>query len=200
MKLLARKHRLLTLLQAQSRLALNAGRCLWEGASQGGTVLADEIRQTEQLRIEIGNLEARITKQLQRTWITPLDPDDILGISLSLKKIAESVAAATGRIHSCSSEAISADVVELTEIIHRCTKLLNEQVLSWSGSGRAESVRKLAATAGQIVCRSKAELLAAGMNPIEVIKRWEMYDAAGAVLRRCVASEKQFQRVLLKNG
>src|SRR5438128_2143495 len=117
---LVKQEKFFASLHTQMDLLTEASRLLLEGGRQGGS--GSEIAETiDRLRGQAAGLSAEIARELSRTLITPIDPEDILRLSSSMRRLVETLGRAASRQQFCPCKPAPAELVEEMEIIHECS-------------------------------------------------------------------------------
>src|SRR5438309_11402733 len=109
--LFGRREKFFTSLHAQIDLLAEASRLLLEGAQQGrsGTQVAAGI---DRLGEQVLDLDVEMARELSRTLITPIDPEDILRLSSLMKRLLGSLAGAASRQEFCPRQPAPAELVK----------------------------------------------------------------------------------------
>ncbi|MGB9604281.1 MAG: DUF47 domain-containing protein, partial [Bryobacteraceae bacterium] len=124
MRLLPRHEKFFELFLSQVRVIEEAAQLLLEGARSGNSQLARNAVRIKQLEREGDELAHDIFTKLNQTFITPLDPEDIHGLSSRLDDVLDDIEDSAYRMSAYRLEPIPPTVVELCEIVHQCAQAL----------------------------------------------------------------------------
>jgi len=190
-------------LNAQMELLTEGSRLLWEGAQLGAAGMRKCSERIEELRQETGELYIRIVADLRRTLITPIDPEDILRLSASMKRLCDTLARAASRQEFCACQPAPPELLQKLELIHQCSRSLGSAFGSFRNGAlprHCEELRELSERASRIARDAREKLLESDSAPIAVMRLRETYDLAHVVLTRYVDLSETLKRVKLKNG
>src|SRR6266404_9516417 len=126
MKLLPREEKFFALFLKQVETICEASQLMLEGASAGNSSLAlagEKIKALERTGDEITH---DIFTRLNQTFITPLDPEDIQALSVSLDNVLDGIEDAAHRMFAYQLEPITPTILELCAIVNACAKDLKK--------------------------------------------------------------------------
>ena len=175
MKLLPREEKFFTLFLKQVENICEASRLMLEGARAGNSQLAKASEQIKALETKGDEITHEIFTALNRTFITPLDPEDIQALSVSLDNVLDGIEDAVHRMVAYHLEPITPTMLELCEIIKQCSTSLKKafQILDERMDKVMEhciEINRLENEADRVVRKAVAELFAKEKDPIVLIR------------------------------
>lgn len=177
--------------------------------------LMEDYRDVQTKVAEIKRLEEvgdhiihEIMRNLHRTFVTPLDREDIAALGERLDDVVDSIEEAARNMVEYRIERPTEKAVELARIIERATDVLQQAVnkLHFRGSKLREilpdsvEVNRLENEADQVFSRAVGELFNNSISPIEVIKWREIYGQLEQATDHCEDAANVLEGVVLKNA
>jgi predicted phosphate transport protein (TIGR00153 family) len=204
MRLLPREENFFELFLNQVEIIGQASRMLLEGVQAGNSHLAETARRIEELEHQGDDIIHDIFGRLNRTFLTPLDPEDIHSIASHLDNVLDGIEDAAHRIASYGMEPIPPLVVELARIIDACAKAMRVAFESLKGKRQlleqCIEINRLEGEADRLVRIAVAELFQNEKNPVVLLKQKEIYDLLERTTDCCEDVADILQGVLVKNG
>lgn len=204
MKLIPREEKFFDMFLSQVGTVCDASRLMLEGVKAGNSQLARAAEQIKVLESKGDEIIHDIFTRLNQTFITPLDPEDIHSLSSSIDDVLDGVEDAVHRMTAYRVEPITPVIVELCEIIHRCTRSLQQ---AFEALDKKEAVlehcieiNRLENEADHLVRRAVADLFANEKDPITLIKLKEIYEFLEATTDCCEDVADVLQGVVIKNS
>ena len=164
-----------------------------------------EIKQLE----EVGDhIIHEIMRNLHRTFVTPLDREDIAALGERLDDVVDSIEEAARNMIEYRIEQPTDKAVELARIIEKATAILQQAVnkLHFRGAKLRDilpdsvEVNRLENEADHVFSRAIGELFNNGISPIEVLKWREIYGQLEAAVDHCEDAANVLEGVVLKNA
>ena len=164
-----------------------------------------EIKRLE----EIGDhIIHEIMRNLHRTFVTPLDREDIAALGERLDDVVDSIEEAARNLVEYHIDRPTEKAIEMARIIERATDVLQQAVnkLHFRGSKLREilpdsvEVNRLENEADQVFSRAVGELFSNGISPIEVLKWREIYGQLEQATDHCEDAANVLEGVVLKNA
>ena len=203
MKLLPREEKFFALFLKQVENICEASRLLLEGARAGNSQLATASEQIKALESKGDEITHDIFTRLNQTFITPLDPEDIQALSVSLDNVLDGIEDAAHRMVAYRLDPIPPMVVELCKIVYTCARSLEE---AFEALSRDEPVLKhcievnrLEEVADQLVRNAVEELFLYEKDPINLMKLKEIYEFLEQTTDNCEDVADVLQNVSVKN-
>src|SRR5947208_6971729 len=125
MKLLPREEKFFALFLKQVENISEASKLMLEGAKAGNSQLAKASEQIKALESKGDEITHDIFTRLNQTFITPLDPEDIQALSVSLDNVLDGIEDAVHRMVAYHLEPITPTILELCEIVGQCATTLH---------------------------------------------------------------------------
>jgi hypothetical protein len=145
--------------------------------------------------------------KLNKTFVTPIDREDIHGLICSLDNILDHVEAAADKFSLYRVQSVKEDATLLADILARATKEVRDtigQLRDMKGSNsilqRCIEINRLE-NEGDFVYRSAiAKLFEKGDDPLEVLKWKEIYESIENAIDSCEDVANVIEGVVLKNS
>lgn len=145
--------------------------------------------------------------KLNKTFVTPIDREDIHGLICSLDNILDHVEAAADKFSLYRVQSVKEDATLLADILARATKEVRDtigQLRDMKGSNsilqRCIEINRLE-NEGDFVYRSAiAKLFEKGDDPLEVLKWKEIYESIEDAIDSCEDVANVIEGVVLKNS
>lgn len=205
MRLLPREEKFFALFLKQVENISEAARLLLAAAAAGNTQLAEAGEKIKALETKGDEITHDIFTRLNQTFITPLDPEDIQALSVSLDNVLDGIEDAAHRMVAYHLDPIPAPILELCEIVNQCANSLQRafETLDKNMAKVMEhciEINRLENEADRIVRAAVAELFINEKNPIAIIKYKEVYDFLEATTDFCEDVADTLQTVVVKNS
>ena len=205
MRLLPREEKFFALFLKQVENITEASRLMLEGARAGNSQLAMAGQQIKALETRSDEITHDIFTRLNQTFITPLDPEDIQALSVSLDNVLDGIEDAAHRMVAYHLEPITPTMLELCEIVKQCAASLQKafETLDQDMAKVMEhciEINRLENEADRVVRKAVAELFMNEKDPILIIKLKEVYDFLEATTDFCEDVADTLQTVVVKNS
>ncbi|MFB3777503.1 MAG: DUF47 domain-containing protein [Bryobacteraceae bacterium] len=204
MRFLPRDEKFFHLFLDQVQLISQASALLLEGVRGGNAHLKSACEGIQRLEHAGDDVIHDIFTRLNKTFITPLDPEDIHSISSSLDDVLDGIEDAAYRLTAHNVEPIPPAVIELCEIVDGCARSLTRafQALS-EGRTLLEDcieINRLESVADLLVRKVLADLYRSDIQPMAFIKLKEVYEVLEDTTDRCEDVADTLQGVVVKNS
>jgi len=205
MNLLPREEKFFALFLKQVENISAASELMLAGARAGNSQLAKAGEQIKALETKGDEITHDIFTRLNQTFITPLDPEDIQALSVSLDNVLDGIEDAAHRMVAYHLEPITPTMLELCEIVNQCAKSLKRafEALDKKMSNVMEhciEINRLENEADRLVRAAVTDLFATQKDPIVIIKLKEVYDFLEATTDYCEDVADTLQTVVVKNS
>lgn len=165
--------------------------------------LAENSSKIHILENKCDDISHRIIKELNETFITPLDREDIHELTNSLDNIIDGMDTIAWRMKTYKLKKPTIFGPQLTEILLSQTKLIVEVVDSLKDSKNSTekifSIRKYETEADNVFRESLKLLFENQTDAIELIKEKEILENIEKVVDRCQRAAKVIEGILIKN-
>jgi predicted phosphate transport protein (TIGR00153 family) len=164
-----------------------------------------EIKRLE----EVGDTVIHtIMTSLHRTFVTPLDREDIAALGERLDDIVDSMEEAARLMMEYHIQESTENAKALARILLRCSETLEQAVglLHYRGAKLNEIlplatvINTLENEADQVVSKAMAELFDDEASPIYVIKWKEVYDLLEGATDHCEIAANMLEGIVLKHA
>ena len=205
MNLLPREEKFFALFLKQVENICAAAELMRSGAKAGNSSLAKAGEQIKALETKGDEITHDIFTRLNQTFITPLDPEDIQALSVSLDNVLDGIEDAAHRMVAYHLEPLTPTMLELCDIVHQCAQSLQRafEVLDQNKKKVMEhciEINRLENEADRVVRAAVAELFETEKDAILLIKLKEVYDFLEATTDYCEDVADTLQTVVVKNS
>ncbi len=173
--------------------------------------LFEDFRDVEKQVAEIKFMEHKgdqltheLMMKLNKTFITPIDREDIHSLGSALDDVLDLVDAAAGRLVTYKVEAVTPGARQLAKVILHGTEIVLQAV---SQLGKPDNILEYCEQIAQIeeeADRIKGECIARlfenSTDPVEIIKWKEIYEVLEATTDKCEDVADVLEAVVLKAG
>jgi len=147
----------------------------------------------------------RIFIELGSNFITPFDREDIHYLATSLDDIADFMWGAAKRLNNYSIDVIDDTTKGFADIIHRSVKALNKGVHQLRDMKDLRSITEacvlinsLENEADDLLDKGMIGLFNANTNPIELIKKKDIYQMLEVVTDKCEDAANVIESIIIK--
>lgn len=142
--------------------------------------------------------------QLRSTFITPFDPEDIQSLATSLDDVLDGIEDVTFRIVAYRLKPIPSAVLLLADKVSKCCSILAEALVALHNKkpvlNLCIEINRLENEADKLERNLIAELFRNEKDPIELIRKKEIYELLEATTDRCEDVADVIQNVSVKNN
>jgi predicted phosphate transport protein (TIGR00153 family) len=146
-------------------------------------------------------------EMLNRTFVTPLDREDIHDLISSLDDVLDYIEACAERLSLFKIGKTTEEAMLLVGVLVKAVQELEQAVFKLRGLRGADSIMKNCIeinrleNEGDYVCRAAvAKLFEPENNPLEVIKWKEIYETMENAIDRCEDVANVLEGIMLKNA
>ena len=179
----------------------------FKGAIKDGKLDEEEIKKIRDLEMEGDTLAHEITDMLNRTFITPIDREDIYALANQLDDVLDMLNAMAGRMKLYKLSPSDEHFAQFVDLIDQATTALAAAVKHMPDTKRQRRVLDYCIEVNRIenlgdAVREKAisGLFEHQKDPMLVIKWKEIYEVAEGALDKCEHVAKEIEAILVKNG
>jgi uncharacterized protein len=148
-----------------------------------------------------------ILEQLNKSFITPIDREDIYAIAKELDNITDAIEATAHRFDMLNVQAVRPDAIKLANLIVECTNELKEVMSDLKNMKRSKTLRDKIIEVNRIeddgdnIFRSAVtDLFITEKDAVEVIKWKEIYEYLESTLDACEDVANLVEGVVMKNA
>ena len=205
MNILPRDEKFFAMFLKQVENISEASRLMLEGAKAGNSQLAKASEQIKAIESRGDEITHDIFTRLNQTFITPLDPEDIQALSVSLDNVLDGIEDAAHRMVAYQLDPMTPTTLELCEIVKQCASSLQKafEMLDKKKDRVMEhciEINRLENEADRLVRKAVADLFINEKDPIAIIKLKEVYDFLEATTDYCEDVADTLQTVVVKNS
>ncbi|MDO8802877.1 MAG: DUF47 domain-containing protein [Elusimicrobiota bacterium] len=176
-------------------------------AVKDGVLDEGEVRKMSDLEHEGDTLGHEITDMLNRTFITPIDREDIYTLSNGLDNVLDLLNAMAGRISLYKINPADEYFAQLVDLIDQSAAALAGAVKHMPDTKRQRrvldyciEVNRLENLGDSVREKAIGHLFETEKDPMAVIKWKEIYETAEGALDNCEHVAKLIESILVKHG
>jgi predicted phosphate transport protein (TIGR00153 family) len=162
---------------------------------------ADEIKEVEH---KCDFLTHEIIQRLNRTFVTPIDREDIHALARSLDDVMDAIDASASLVHLYRLDTVRFGARELAKIVTACTRevyLALEGLEHYKGVAvHSIEINRLENEADRLHAQAVSRLFDDERDPIVVMKWKETLDFLEDATDRCEDVANVLEGVMVKNG
>lgn len=169
--------------------------------------VTDKIRAIEEIEHKCDGHVHRMLEQLNHSFITPIDREDIYLIAKELDNITDDIESTAHRFRMFNVTGIREDAKQLAKLIVQCTEELmgvmselKKMKTSKKLREKIIEVNRIEDEADEIFRSAMQRLFVSESNPIEVIKWKEIYEYLENTLDACEDVANIIEGVVMKNA
>ena len=174
---------------------------------KNGVLDENSARKIHDLEHEGDTLSHEITDMLNRTFITPIDREDIYALANTLDDIVDMINSMANRIKLYKLDTNDEHMIMFADTIDQSTQALANAVKHMHDTKRARrvldyciEVNRLENMGDQIREKAIGRLFEIEKDPMMVIKWKEIYEVAESTLDTCEHVAKVIEAILVKHG
>ena len=174
---------------------------------KNGVMDETSARKVHDLEHEGDTLMHEITDMLNRTFITPIDREDIFALANQIDDVLDMLNAMAGRMKLYKLDPGEEYFSQFIDLIDQSAAALANALKHMHDTKRARrvldhciEVNRLENMGDQVREKAISNLFETEKDPIMVIKWKEMYEVAESTLDKCEHVAKVIESILVKNG
>ncbi|CBE68155.1 MAG: DUF47 domain-containing protein [Candidatus Methylomirabilis oxygeniifera] len=202
-RLIPREEKFFEFFEKAANNILEGARILVQMTEEGGANLQERWKRLEELEHVGDKITHQIIRELNRTFITPIDREDIHSLAVALDDVMDLIEASAARM---SMYKIKQPTEEAGKLAHVILKSAEEIVKAVSSPERLDDVmehcieiNRLENMADEISREAIADLFDKGHDPIDVIKWKEIYETMETTTDRCEDAANIVESLVLKS-
>ncbi|MBK7631374.1 MAG: DUF47 family protein [Ignavibacteriales bacterium] len=162
----------------------------------------NHILKMKPLEVRCDEIAAKITKRLNKTYITPFDREDIFALIKRLDDISDMLLGATVRVETFHIEKKIDYADKLALIIREQVKELGVAIqdLKVKRVNELKAVKVLEVEADRVYQQAIKELFEKEKDAIELIKKKEIIDLLERTSDRCQSTANVILSIFIKNA
>jgi uncharacterized protein len=163
----------------------------------------DQVRRIRELEHEGDRLTYEIVDQLNRTFVTPFDRDDMYRLAGALDDVCDHVDEAAGNIASFGVQRVREPGLAQADVILRAARKLDEAIGKLEGFKVEQrtliELRELEDEGDRLNRDGVAELFKSESDPIALIRWKEIYERLEEAIDACENAADVLEAILVKN-
>ncbi|OGR44499.1 MAG: hypothetical protein A2X35_00080 [Elusimicrobia bacterium GWA2_61_42] len=174
---------------------------------KNGVLDEDSARKIHDLEHEGDTLSHEITDMLNRTFITPIDREDIYALANQIDDVMDMLNAMAGRMRLYKLDPADEYFAQFIDLIDQSSVALSNAVKHMHDTKRARRVldhcieiNRLENLGDAVREKAISNLFETEKDPIMVIKWKEIYEVAEGTLDKCEHVAKVIESILVKHG
>jgi predicted phosphate transport protein (TIGR00153 family) len=162
--------------------------------------LADELYKIEH---ECDDISHQVLRRLNKSFVTPIDREDIYALINALDTVVDLIEETSARVIIYGLTESTPAMRELASLLKNAAAATSHAVSNISDDGDVEGslaeVHRLEGESDAVFRKAMRELFAANNDPIEVMKRKDMYERLEAAIDACEEAANVIENIKLKN-
>ncbi len=167
---------------------------------QDATRLAEELFTMEH---ECDDISHQVLRRLNKSFVTPIDREDIYALVNGLDNVVNLIEETSARVIIFGLTESTPAMRELAHLLRSAAAATSHAVSNISDDGDVQGslaeVHRLEGESDAVFRKAMRELFSAEQNPIEVMKRKDMYERLEAAIDACEAAVNVIENIKLKN-
>ena len=204
MRILPRQEKFFEFFTTHAAYILRASELLLEGIRAGNSHLPHYAREIKDLEDQADGIIHELVAQLSRTFITPLDPEDIHRLSGALDDVMDGIEDCAHRLSAHGLDPIPPAAVRLCELVHESAIEIQKAVSALEKEQPVTQhwieINRLENEADRIYREAVADLLRNETNAILLIKQKELFEYLEQTMDRAEDVADVLQNVVVKNS
>jgi hypothetical protein len=204
MNLLPKAENFFYLFERHAQIMCRASKLLLSGLSDGYDGVCRIEEDMSKIEDEGDHVVHDIFRLMRSTFITPFDPEDVQALASALDDVLDGIEDVTFRIVAYRLKPIPSAVLVLAEMVSRCCAILADALTALHKKKPVLNfcieINRLENEADTLERNLIAELFLNEKNPIELIRKKEIYELLEATTDRCEDVADVIQNVAVKNN
>jgi predicted phosphate transport protein (TIGR00153 family) len=204
MNLLPKAENFFFLFERHAQIICRASRLLVSGLTDGYDGICRIEKDISTIEDEGDRVVHDIFRLLRSTFITPFDPEDVQALATTLDDVLDGIEDVTFRIVAYRLKPIPSAVLVLAEMVNKSCSILADALAALQQKkpvlNLCIEVNRLENEADKLERNLIADLFLYEKNPIELIRKKEIYELLEATTDRCEDVADVIQNVSVKNS
>jgi predicted phosphate transport protein (TIGR00153 family) len=162
-----------------------------------------KIRDIKELEHEGDRLTREVINLLNRTFVTPLDRDDMFRLATAIDDICDYIDEAADNIDAYEVREVPEKAKQQAEVIHRAASRLHEAVELLEGfkdsRRQLDALRQLEEEGDHLAREAIADLFRSGADPLTIIRWKDIHEQLEDAADACENAADVLEAVLVKN-
>jgi len=206
--LLPKEGKFFTLLEKQASILFEAAQTFKTFLAQLEDLSDEDIKKRlwllKDLELRADEVETTIIDELHKTFITPIDREDIHALTARIDTAIDGIDAAARKIGTYHIKKASSRVCRFSDFIVEASSelqtllgLLKDKGVTYAS---IERIHQIESQADDLFYECMADLFAKEDNPIKILKLKELYESLEAVVDSLDTVAKTIRGIVVKQG
>jgi len=161
------------------------------------------LRDIHELEHEGDRLTREVINLLNRTFVTPLDRDDMYRLASAIDDVCDHVDEAADNIDLYEVREVPEKAKQQAEVIHRAASRLHEAVQRLEGFKDSQrqlvALRELEDEGDRLSREAVADLFRSGQDPLTIIRWKDIHEHLEEAVDACENAADVLEAILVKN-
>jgi hypothetical protein len=202
LRLTPQRHEFFELFTKASANARDMARVLLE-LLEGWPGSRDLLADMRELEHEGDRLTHEVIDLLNRTFVTPLDRDDMYALATAIDDVCDHIDEAADDIDAYEVISVPAKAFDQAKVIHRAASRLHEAVELLDGfkdsARQLVALRELEDEGDRLSREAMAELFRSGADPLTIIRWKDIHEQLEEAVDACENCADVLETILVKN-
>ncbi len=168
--------------------------------------LAENAAKLERLEHDSDQITHEIMERLNKTFVTPIDREDIHELTAALDDVMDFIEAATERMILYKIKSVTPEKKRIADVILRQAEEINKVIPKLKDLKHAHvmehciEINRLENEGDRILREAVANLFDSGTDPLEVIKWRDIYDYLETATDKCEDVAVIIEGIVLKHA
>jgi uncharacterized protein len=163
----------------------------------------EKLRDIRELEHEGDRLTREVINLLNRTFVTPLDRDDMYRLASAIDDICDYIDEAADNIDAYEVRDVPLKAHQQAEVIHRAASRLHEAVERLEGFKDSQrqlvALRELEDEGDRLSREAIADLFRSGADPLMIIRWKDIHEQLEEAVDACENAADVLEAILVKN-
>jgi hypothetical protein len=163
----------------------------------------EKLRDIRELEREGDRLTHEVINLLNRTFVTPIDRDDMYRLASAIDDVCDHVEEAADNVDAYEVREVPASAREQAALIHRAAARLHDAVGLLEGFRDSQkylvALRELEDEGDRIAREAVAELFRSGADPLTIIRWKDIHEQLEEAVDACENAADVLEAILVKN-
>lgn len=162
-----------------------------------------KLRDVRELETEGDRLTREVIDLLNRTFVTPLDRDDMYRLATAIDDVCDYIDEAADNVDAYEVQGVPRLAREQAEVIHRAASRLHDAVELLEGFRDSQkhlvALRELEDEGDRLQREAVAELFRSGADPLTIIRWKDIHENLEDAVDACENAADVLEAILVKN-
>jgi predicted phosphate transport protein (TIGR00153 family) len=163
----------------------------------------EKLRDIRELEHEGDRLTHEVIDLLNRTFVTPLDRDDMYRLASAIDDVCDHVEEAADNIDAYEVREVPHRARQQAEVLHRAASRLSEAVALLEGFRDSQrqlvALRELEDEGDALAREAVADLFRSGADPLTIIRWKDIHEQLEEAVDACENAADVLEAILVKN-